>query len=68
MRSPIADAEAAVRMLAERVRVIAEGAGALATAAALAGAAGAGKVVCIVSGGNINLATLAGILSAGGER
>ncbi len=43
-------------------RVIAEGAGALATAAALAGAAGAGKVVCIVSGGNINLATLAEIL------
>ena len=37
---PIADAAAAVRMLAERVRVIAEGAGALATAAALAGRAG----------------------------
>jgi threonine dehydratase len=47
------------------VRVVAEGAGALATAAALAGEAGAGKVVCIVSGGNINLATLAEILMGG---
>ncbi len=61
---PIADTAAAVRMLAERLRVIAEGAGALATAAALAGEAGTGKVVCIVSGGNINLATLAEILTA----
>ena len=60
---PIADAEAAVRTLAERMRVIAEGAGALAVAAALSGAAGSGRVVCIVSGGNINLATLAGILT-----
>jgi threonine dehydratase len=61
---PIADTEAAVRLLAERVRVIAEGAGALSMAAALAGRAGSGKVACIVSGGNINLATLAEILSA----
>ena len=67
---PIADAAAAVRTLAERIRVIAEGAGALAPAAALAGRAGTGKVVCIVSGGNINLAKLAEILTAprGGER
>jgi threonine dehydratase len=64
---PIADTEAAVRTLAERVRVIAEGAGALSTAAALAGRAGSGKVVCVVSGGNINLATLAGILNGPGE-
>jgi threonine dehydratase len=56
------DAETAVRLLAERVRVIAEGAGALAPAAALAGRAGTGKVVCIVSGGNINLKKLAEIL------
>jgi threonine dehydratase len=63
---PIDDAGAAVRTIAERVRVIAEGAGALATAAALAGRAGSGKVVCIVSGGNINLATLAEILSGPG--
>ena len=64
---PIADAAAAVRMLAERAHVIAEGAGALATAAALPGRAGTGKVVCIVSGGNIDLAKLAGILQ-GGDR
>jgi threonine dehydratase len=64
---PIADAAAAVRTLAERIRVIAEGAGALAPAAALAGRAGSGKVVCIVSGGNINLAKLAEILTAPGD-
>jgi threonine dehydratase len=62
---PIADAAAAVRTLAERAHVIAEGAGALATAAALAGRAGTGKVVCIVSGGNIDLAKLATILEGG---
>ena len=50
------EAAAAVRLLAERVRVIAEGAGALALAAALAGQAGGGKVACIVSGGNIDAA------------
>ena len=59
---PIDDAAAAVRTLASRARVIAEGAGALATAAALAGRAGTGKIVCIVSGGNIDLAKLADIL------
>jgi threonine dehydratase len=48
--------------LAERARVVAEGAGALAAAAALGGRAGPGKVVCIVSGGNINLGKLADIL------
>jgi threonine dehydratase len=64
---PIADAADAVRTLAERIRVIAEGAGALAPAAALAGGAGTGKVVCIVSGGNINLAKLAEILTAPGD-
>jgi threonine dehydratase len=65
---PIADTAAAVRLLAERVRVIAEGAGALSTAVALAGSAGTGKVACIVSGGNINLTTLAEILSEGDVR
>jgi threonine dehydratase len=62
---PIADAAAAVRTLAGHARVIAEGAGALATAAALSGRTGTGKVVCIVSGGNIDLAKLAGILEGG---
>jgi threonine dehydratase len=60
---PVPDVAAAVRTLAERVRVIAEGAGALAPAAALSGRAGTGKVVCIVSGGNINLSKLAEILN-----
>ena len=54
---------AAVRLLSERVRVIAEGAGALSTAAALAGRAGTGKVVCVVSGGNIDASRLVKILS-----
>jgi threonine dehydratase len=56
---------AAIRMLAERARVIAEGAGALAPAAALSGRAGGGKIVSIVSGGNIDFSTLAVILAGG---
>jgi threonine dehydratase len=59
---PVAEVAAAVRTLAERVRVIAEGAGALAPAAALSGRAGTGKIVCVVSGGNINLSKLTEIL------
>jgi threonine dehydratase len=53
---------AAVRLLAERNRVVAEGAGALAVAAALAGQVEGRKLVCIVSGGNIDAAKLATIL------
>jgi threonine dehydratase len=53
----------ALRLIAERARVIAEGAGALSTAAALAGQAGSGRVVCIVSGGNIDVDVLARILT-----
>ena len=53
---------AAVRLLAERARVIAEGAGALSTAAAISGRAGEGRIVCIVSGGNIDAHRLAAIL------
>jgi len=56
---------AAIRMLAERARVIAEGAGALAPAAALSGRAGGGKIVSVVSGGNIDFSTLAVILAGG---
>jgi threonine dehydratase len=59
------DVAAGVRLLAGRNRVIAEGGGAAGVAAAVNGLAGEGKVICIVSGGNINLATLATILSAG---
>jgi threonine dehydratase len=54
---------AAVRLLLERARVVAEGAAALPVAAALAGAAGEGRVVCIVSGGNIDSARLVEILA-----
>jgi threonine dehydratase len=61
---PIDDVAAAVRLLAERVHVISEGAGALALAAALAGRAGSGRIVCIVSGGNIDFSTLNEILAA----
>jgi threonine dehydratase len=56
---------AAIRLLAERNHVIAEGAGAAAVAAALTGRAGSGKVACIVSGGNIDSAKLCKILSGG---
>jgi threonine dehydratase len=52
----------AIRVLAARNRVIAEGAGAASVAAAMTGRAGTGKVVCVVSGGNIDSAKLARIL------
>jgi threonine dehydratase len=45
----------AMRLMAEKARIISEGAGALALAAALTGKAGQGPVVAIVSGGNIDL-------------
>ena len=57
------DVKLALRLMAERNRVIAEGAGACALACALAGKAGAGRVVCIVSGGNIDFAKLCEILA-----
>jgi threonine dehydratase len=52
----------AVRLLATRGRLVAEGAGASSLAAALDGGAEPGPIVCIVSGGNIDAATLARIL------
>lgn len=58
----VADVAATVRLLVERARVVAEGAGATAVAAALSGRAGPGRVVCVVSGGNIDPVTLATIL------
>ena len=57
------EVSSAIRLLAERNRVIAEGAGAVPVACALADKAGSGKVVCIVSGGNIDLEKLMAILS-----
>ncbi len=53
---------AAIRLLVERNRVVAEGAGAGPVAAALTGRAGNGKVVCVVSGGNIDAEKLVKIL------
>jgi threonine dehydratase len=53
----------AVRLLAERNRVVAEGAGACPVACALKGGAGVGKIVCVVSGGNIDLSKLCAILT-----
>jgi threonine dehydratase len=55
----------AVRLLIERNRIVAEGAGAAAVAAAMTGKAGSGKIVCIVSGGNIDSSKLVKILAGG---
>ncbi len=49
------ETKAAMRLMAEKARVIAEGAGSLSLAAALTGKAGKGPIVAIVSGGNIDL-------------
>lgn len=59
----LAEVTAAVRLLVERARVVAEGAGAVPVAAALSGRVGPGKVVCVVSGGNIDADRLAAILA-----
>jgi threonine dehydratase len=59
---PLEEVAAAVRLLAERNRVIAEGAGATPVAAALARAEEGKRVVCVVSGGNIDSAKLCAIL------
>jgi threonine dehydratase len=53
----------ALRLMAERNRIISEGAGAVPVACAIGGQAGHGKVVCIVSGGNIDFNTLCRILT-----
>jgi len=58
----LSEAAEGVRLLAERARVVAEGAAGAGLAAALSGGAGHGRVVCIVSGGNIDLEVLARIL------
>jgi threonine dehydratase len=59
---PLAAVRDAVRLLIERQHVVAEGAGATPVAAALAGHGGRGQVVCVVSGGNLDPARIAGIL------
>src|SRR5881628_2164349 len=52
----------AIRLLVERNRVVAEGAGGSSVAAALAGKAGEGRIVCVVSGGNLDTEVLGKIL------
>ena len=53
----------AMRLMADKVRVISEGAGALALAAALTGDAGEGPIVCVVSGGNVDLAKFSSLIA-----
>lgn len=60
--SSVAEIAAAIRHLATRNRVIAEGAGAASVAAAMSGRAGPGRIVCVVSGGNLDVAKLRQIL------
>ncbi len=62
------DVAAALLLAAERNHVIAEGAGACPVACAIAGRAGGGKVVCIVSGGNIDLDEVASLVATYGKR
>jgi threonine dehydratase len=59
----LGEVAAAIHLLAGQNRVIAEGAGACPVACALAGKAGGGKVVCVVSGGNIDSTKLCMILA-----
>jgi threonine dehydratase len=59
----LAEASAAMKLVAERNRVIVEGASACAIAAVLSGRAGSGKVIAIVSGGNIDLEKFAELTS-----
>ncbi|HUQ40862.1 MAG TPA: threonine/serine dehydratase [Candidatus Limnocylindrales bacterium] len=63
--STLEEIAAAIRLMVERNRVVAEGAAGASVAAALAGKAGRGKVVAIVSGGNIDTAALVTILQGG---
>ncbi len=63
----LAQTRKAMRLLAEKTRVIAEGAGALGLAAALTGRLGDGPIVAVVSGGNIDLTKFCEIVTAPGE-
>jgi threonine dehydratase len=53
----------AMKIVAERNHVICEGAGALAVAAGLSGKCGSGKIVCVVSGGNIDLSVFSQLIA-----
>jgi threonine dehydratase len=58
------DVARAMKLAAERTRVIAEGAAGCAIAGAISGRAGAGKIVAVVSGGNIDLSKFAALVGA----
>ncbi|MFL6720597.1 MAG: threonine/serine dehydratase [Sphingomonas sp.] len=58
------EARQSMALIADKTRTIAEGAGALSLAAALTGRAGEGPVVCVVSGGNIDLKKFAELVTA----
>src|SRR6185503_2918196 len=60
----LAETARAMKLVAERAHVIAEGAAGCAVAAALGGRAGAGKIVAVVSGGNIDLTRFASLVGA----
>jgi threonine dehydratase len=62
--APLDEVARTVRLLVERARVVAEGAGATPVACALGPHGVRGKIVCVVSGGNIDLKTLIELLSA----
>lgn len=64
--SSLEEIRLAMRLVAERNHVIAEGAGACAVAAALSGKCGRGKVVAVVSGGNIDLGRFCELVSRPG--
>lgn len=59
----LAEVRQAMKIVAERNHLIAEGAGACAVAAGLSGKCGSGKVVCVVSGGNIDLSVFSRLVS-----
>jgi threonine dehydratase len=64
----VEEVAAALALMAERNRVIAEGAGACPVACALSGKAGGGKIVCVVSGGNIDLSKLCAVIVSIGRK
>ena len=61
--SDLASVANALRLMVQHNHIIAEGAGACPVACALSGSAGAGKIVCIISGGNLDPSKLASILN-----
>ena len=64
----LAEVEAAIRLLVERAAIVAEGAGGASVAAGLKRLGGDRRLVCVVSGGNIDRAELARILAIGGPQ